>query len=299
MTTALETTPLPCRRSKEGIVSIHLDAPERPVVILDQNLLGRLDTTLDAVHEFAGQDPITGVILRSDCTRVFVAGADLREIDGLDDQALLVYLAEGSRIFSRIATLPCPTVAAIDGATLGGGLEIAMHCDALIATRTASSGKPYPIGLPECSLGICPGWGGTQMLPARIDPLTAIRMTILGTPSRSDDVPEGLIDCFVDDACDLEAACINWIQSHPDVDRSTRTPRCLDAKHPGTVQAAIGLAREELDESPTAQSVLDAIETGLCNGWDAALSAEQKHLVALRSTEQARAKLDAFFQKQA
>ena len=298
MTTALSSTPLPCTRSEDGIVSIHLAAQDRPVVILDTNLLQALDTTLDAVIEASGEEPLRGMILRSDCTRVFVAGADLVEIDGLDDDALLSYLAEGSRIFSKISSLPCPTVAAVDGATLGGGLEIAMHCDGLVATRTGGSGKPYPIGLPECSLGILPGWGGTQMLPARIDPLTAIRMMVAGTPWTSGELPEGLIDRFVDDADALIPTCVEWLDAQPEADRSQGTPRCLDHKHPGTVQAAIEHARTELDDTPETRAVLDCMETGLRDGWAAAIEAEQRHLVALRNTDATRTKLEAFFSKQ-
>tara|TARA_B100000674_G_scaffold489618_1_gene503902 strand:+ start:140 stop:1039 length:900 start_codon:yes stop_codon:yes gene_type:complete len=298
MTTALTSTPLPCTRSEDGIVSIHLAAQDRPVVILDTTLLQALEATLDAVIATVEETPLRGVILRSDCPRVFVAGADLVEIDGLDDDALLDYLAEGSRIFSKLSSLPCPTVAAIDGATLGGGLEIAMHCDGLVATRSSSSGKPYPIGLPECSLGILPGWGGTQMLPARIDPLTAIRMTIGGKPSTSDDVPEGLIDRFVDDSSQLISGCVEWLQRHSETDRTQGTPRCLDHKHPGTVQAAIEHARNELDDTPELRAVLDCMETGLRDGWIEAVKAEQRHLVELRGTEATRAKLEAFFSKQ-
>jgi len=298
MTTALSSTPLSCTRSEDGIVSIHLAATDRPVVILDTNLLQALDATLDAVIASAGDDSLRGLLLRSDCPRVYVAGADLVEIDGLDDDALLAYLAEGSRIFAKLSSLPCPTVAAIDGATLGGGLEIAMHCDGLVATRTGGSGKPYPIGLPECSLGLLPGWGGTQMLPARIDPLTAIRMTTAGTPWTSAELPDGLVDRFVDDADSLVPACVEWLESNQDIDRTNGTPRCLDHKHPGTVQAAIEHARNELEDTPETRAVLDCMETGLRDGWAAAIEAEQRHLVALRNTDATRTKLEAFFSKQ-
>jgi len=298
MNTALTSTPLPCTRSEEGIVSIHLATTDRPVVILDMALLRKLETTLEAIHAASRETPLRGVVLRSDCTRVFVAGADLVEIDGLDDQDLLHYLAEGSRILSMIATLPCPTVAAVDGATLGGGLEIAMHCDALIATRTSGSGKPYPIGLPECSLGLCPGWGGTQMLPARIDPSTAIRMTTSGVAATSEDIPEGLVDRFVDDSGELAAACREWIEASETPDRSSGTPRCLDQKHPGTIQAAIEHARGELEDTAETRAVLDCLEIGLRDGWNAAIEAEQNHLVSLRGSESTRKKLDAFFSKQ-
>ena len=154
MPTALESTPLTCKRSEEGIVSIHLSSPDRPVVILDAALLQQLDATLDALLECSVANDITGVLLCSDCSRVFIAGADLREIDALNDEDLRAYLAFGSSVFSKLALLPCPTAACIDGAALGGGLEIALHCDGLIASATNAKGKPYPIGLPECGLGL-------------------------------------------------------------------------------------------------------------------------------------------------
>ena len=298
MTTALESTPLTCRKSEDGIVSIILESADRPVVILDRDLLTRLDATLDVLTETLGSEPVAGVLLRSACPRVFVAGADLREIDGLDDQSLLEYLAFGSSVFAKLAALPCPTVACIDGATLGGGLEIAMHCDALIASTVNAKGKPYPIGLPECGLGLLPGWGGTQMLPARIDPFTAMQSTIGGTPSMSNDAPVGLLDVIVDTPDDIEAAAISWIGSHNEPTRTDGVPRCLSDKHPGAMQSALERIHAEQPETAEAEAVIDAIETGLADGYQAALLAEQRNLVALRSTEHTRAQLDAFFAKQ-
>ena len=298
MTTTLETTPLTCRRSEDGIVSVELSSPERPLVILDRDLLDRLEATMSAVHESVDSDGLTGFILRSACPRVFVAGADLREIDDLDDDALLDYLAEGSRVLGMIASLPCPSVALIDGAALGGGLEIAMHCDALICTRRSGSGKPYPIGLPECSLGLLPGWGGTQMLPARIDPTTALGMIIDGKPAMSDDLPAGLVEATVETAGELEDAAMSWISSHQASRSGESHPRCLDGKHPGTIQGAVDRIRKEDATSQESCAVLDAVETGLHDGWDAAVAREQRHLVDLRNTERTRGLLEAFFQKQ-
>ena len=298
MTTALESTPLTCRKSEDGIVSIVLESADRPVVILDRTLLDRLDATLDVLNDAIAAEPAAGVLLQSGCPRVFVAGADLREIDGLDDQSLLEYLAFGSSVFAKIAALPCPTVACIDGATLGGGLEIAMHCDALIASAVNAKGKPYPIGLPECGLGLLPGWGGTQMLPARIDPFTAIQSIIGGTTSMSDAAPVGLLDAVVDAPEEVEPAAIEWIRSNPDVMRTDGVPRCLSHKHPGAMQSAMERIHAEKIETPEYDAVMGAIETGLDDGFQAALLAEQRHLVALRSTEHTRARLEAFFAKQ-
>lgn len=298
MPTALESTPLICRKSEEGIVSIHLSNPDRPVVILDVTLLQQLDATLDVVLESMATDGITGVLLCSDCTRVFIAGADLHEIDALDDQALQEYLAFGSSVFRKLASLPCPTAACIDGATLGGGLEIAMHCDALIASATNAKGKPYPIGLPECGLGLLPGWGGTQMLPARIDPRTALQSIINGTTAMSNDAPTGLIDVLVSTPRDIMPAAVTWILQQRSGTRMNGMPRCLEDKHPGSIQSAVDWMRAEGPNNPESDAVLDAVETGLREGFANALMTEQNRLVALRSTKTTRARLETFFNKQ-
>ena len=163
------TPSLQWNRDDEGIVTLTLSGPDPEtrggVVVMDQWLLDSLCAALDQVEQ---SDP-TGLILKSASNRVFVAGADLVEIDKLDDEALHAYLEQGASALHRINKLPCPSVCLINGAALGGGLEIAMHCDALVGVQPAADRKPYQVGLPEASLGLCPGWGGTQMLPARMD----------------------------------------------------------------------------------------------------------------------------------
>ena len=277
---------------------MELSSPQRPLVILDRDLLSRLEATLGVIHEAASSGGLEGFLLRSACEKVFVAGADLREIDALDDDALLNYLAEGSRVLGMISSLPCPSVALINGAALGGGLEIAMHCDALICTRLSPSGKPYAIGLPECSLGLLPGWGGTQMLPARIDPTAALCMIIQGKPAMSNDLPAGLVEATVEAAGELEDAAAAWIRGHQSSHGTGGHPRCLEEKHPGVIQGAVDRFRSEDDSTQESIAVLDAVETGLQSGWASAISREQQLLVNLRNSDSTRARLDAFFQKQ-
>ncbi len=169
--------PLDIETDANGVVTVWLEQPERPVVVLDRSLIERIDATLDLL-----QAEMAGFVLASRCSRVFVAGADLVEIDGLSDSELDEYLTLGQRVYGRIADLPCTTVAAVTGATLGGGLEIAMHCDELVGLEPAADAKPYLVGLPEAGLGLCPGWGGANMLPARIEAETAIELTASGKP---------------------------------------------------------------------------------------------------------------------
>ena len=291
MTTTTKISLLRYEINSQGVVTLWLDGDGRPVVVLDRNLIQRLNTTLDAINR---EDNITGLFLRSDCSRVFVAGADLAEIDALDDPALHAYLAFGTTVFGRLANLPYPTVALISGAALGGGLEIAMHCDAIIASTIGANQKPYPIGLPEAGLGICPGWGGSQMLPARIDPTVAIEATATGTLFKSNNMPEGLADFLVETPDELFAAAESWLAANPTVDRTI--PRCIEntsKKYKESVDAA----RSNLHNDASVQCVIFAVETGVNSGWSDAVATEQCELVRLRNTPEARKKIETFLSK--
>lgn len=279
-------------RTVDGVVTLWLEHPQRPVVVLDQWLLEQLHLFFDALDR--GPAP-TGFILRSANPRVFVAGADLAEIDSLDDSALHAYLTEGAQAFARISSLRCPTVACVHRAALGGGLEIAMHCDALIAAVTPGE-KPWRVGLPEASLGLCPGWGGTQMLPARIDSAEAIRMTATGETWTADQAPVGLFDVVVGTEGELHDAAMNFIRENPDVGIRS-TPRAIDASNRDTIRRALDAIESLLPDTPSANAVREAVAIGIEQGWGEAIAAERRLLVGLRHTPQAREKLDSFLAK--
>lgn len=291
MATSIQQNTLNIEVNEAGIATLWLNGGERPVVVLDRALIQRLNTALDEIEQLNG---IVGLILRSDCERVFVAGADLVEIDNLDNPGLHAYLAFGTTVFGRIASLPFPTVACINGATLGGGLEVALHCDGLIASKTTSKGKPYPIGLPEAGLGLCPGWGGSQMLPARIDPVTAMRATAMGTPFMISDLPDGLIDVLVETPEELTTACEAWLQNQT---ASGDAPKAITPDASDLYSKALATAKDTIELTEAANGVFLAVETGILEGWSAAVAVEQCELVRLRNTPVAREKLDAFLSK--
>ena len=284
---------LPIERTSDGIAIVSLTAnpykPREGVVVLDSWLIAEIASTLDAV---AAATP-TGIVLRSASERVFVAGADLAEIDGLDDVALDAYLRQGSDAFARLYQIPCATVALVHRAALGGGLEVAMHCDAIVGTLAGAEEKPWRIGLPECGLGICPGWGGTQMLPARIDPVTAITQTATGQTTPVNALPAGLFDVAVNAGDDALCAALDWIRAHPRMMARTQ-PNAIDSVNAPRIRSALAAARGTLTATDAALAVLDCVDIGINNGWNAALAAERKHLVALRHTPTAREKLAQF-----
>jgi len=294
------TQPFPIEMDSDGpfagIAVVRLEQPGSPVVVLDLALIQRIEATLRSIRSSA-----TGFILASASPRVFIAGADLKSIQAMKDPELDAYLAYGQRVFGLISDLPFPTVAAINGAALGGGLEIAMHCDALIAAPSAS-GKPYPVGLPEAGLAICPGWGGTNLLPARMDPADAITRTAVGKPLIYDEaIAAQLFDAVAQTPQSLIPTCKQWIVAQ----RARGTPQRNGAPsrwighhdRKARVAAAIPALRESLPSTDSARAVLAAVTAGLEGGWQAALDVERKELVRLRSTPAGKAAIEAFFAK--
>ncbi len=270
-----------------GVAVVRLEQPGRPVVVIDAELLDRLDATLDALPADAA-----GVVFSSASERAFVAGADLKAIMALSDAELDDYLARGQRIFGRIANLPCPTVAAINGAALGGGLELAMHCDGLIA---APGAKPYPVGLPEAGLGICPGWGGTNLLPARIDPTNAIRRTATGDALLYPDAVEAsMFDSVADGAESLVGTAAAWVASQSTPERDGAPSRWV-GRAADTVRRALG--DSGVETTATGRAVAACVAVGLDKGWQAALDTEREQLIALRATDDAQRAIEAFFDR--
>jgi 3-hydroxyacyl-CoA dehydrogenase/enoyl-CoA hydratase/carnithine racemase len=128
---------------------------------------------------------------------VFCVGADIDEFGNVQDPR--EGIRAGHELFSRIRALPFPTVAAINGAALGGGLELALHCTA----RTLATNVRH-IGFPEVALSIIPGWGGTQLLPKLIGPEAAAKVIVLN-PLRQNKLLKadeafslGLVDVLLD-----------------------------------------------------------------------------------------------------
>lgn len=279
-----------------GIHIIVLEQPGRPVVVLDLELIQRLEAALDALPADA-----RGLVLASASERSFVAGADLKAISSLDDAQLHKYLEYGASVFGKIARLPYPTAAAINGAALGGGLELAMHCDGLIGAPSPS-GKPYPIGLPEAGLSICPGWGGTNLLPARIDPEAAIEMTATGRPMKFDEAcAAGLFDAVCDEPGDLRRAAASWVAeqaSGKKLNRDGAPSRWIGRSDLAAgVLEALDRVRPDLPKTGSAEAVADCVDEGLARGWPAAIQKERDHLVRLRSTPEGAKAIEDFFAK--
>ncbi len=156
-----------------GNLELFLAVDDRSVNVLHSGVLDELEDVLE--HLYTESPP--GVILGSDPERAFAMGADVTEFAKLEnrDQALAM-LHRGQKLFEDWANLECPTVAAIRGHCLGGGLELALACD----YRIVESEPQVQMGLPEVRLGIHPGYGGSVRLPALVGDLKALRMMVTG-----------------------------------------------------------------------------------------------------------------------
>ncbi|MFQ5843842.1 MAG: enoyl-CoA hydratase-related protein, partial [Planctomycetota bacterium] len=152
----------------DGLFGLVFDRPDSPANVLDRTTLAELDAHLDNL----GGRSARGLVVRSAKSGIFVAGADVHELRALGSPEELRRAVEaGQRVFERLAALAFPTAAAIHGACLGGGLELALACDWRIASRSSKT----RIGFPEIQLGILPAWGGTTRatrllgVPAALD----------------------------------------------------------------------------------------------------------------------------------
>ncbi len=126
------------------------------------------------LEELEKNKTIRCLVITGSGDKAFIAGADIKEFKGLDHAQARLFAQNGQRTLSRLEALPIPVIAAVNGFALGGGLEVALACDMIWASDKAK------FGLPEVSLGIMPGYGGTQRLTRWVGLGRAREMTFSG-----------------------------------------------------------------------------------------------------------------------
>ena len=171
-----------------------------------------LDQLADIASELAAQPSgeRPRVVVVAGNQRAFAAGADITEfaarggaapVELADRDAVTAVGQSFLRALNAVAALPCPTIAAVNGVALGGGLELALACDVRFAAKTAK------LGLPEVSLGIIPGYGGTQRLPRLCGTGAALHLILTGAPVTADEALRiGLVNGLAEPA-ELMAHC--------------------------------------------------------------------------------------------
>ncbi|HJU26430.1 MAG TPA: 3-hydroxyacyl-CoA dehydrogenase NAD-binding domain-containing protein, partial [Rhodanobacteraceae bacterium] len=185
----------------DGLVVLAMDRADSRVNALSRAVLEELDALLERV---AIEKP-RGLVIRSAKPSGFAVGADLDEFAQYEREGGVRAAIEfGQRVFERLAGLSMPTVAALHGACLGGGTELALAC----RMRAAADDQETKIGLPEVQLGIHPGWGGTARLPRLIGAPRALTMMLTGKPAAARAaLASGLVDRLAPPSALLEAAC--------------------------------------------------------------------------------------------
>jgi enoyl-CoA hydratase len=162
--------PGPVRYERKGPVAVlTLDQP--PVNVLSAAVLEAL---LAALREAGDDSGARVVVLASAAEKAFAAGANIREMAPMGPAEAHVHGARGQSVTRAIEELPIPVVAAVHGVCLGGGCEIILACDFVIASEDATFGQP------EINLGVMPGWGGTRRLPRRIGAAAAREWILTG-----------------------------------------------------------------------------------------------------------------------
>lgn len=171
----------------DGVALLSMERP--PVNAMSRAFMGELEAGLDRA---AADREVRVIVVTSGLEGMFSGGADIRELEGVDADGCAAFIALGHGVFGRFGTIPKPIIAAINGACVGGGVELSMACDLRIAARSARFGQP------EVNLGVISGWGGTQRLPRLVGKTRGIEMLMLGEQISADEaLAMGLVNRVV------------------------------------------------------------------------------------------------------
>jgi 3-hydroxyacyl-CoA dehydrogenase/enoyl-CoA hydratase/3-hydroxybutyryl-CoA epimerase len=173
---------------EHGVLWLTLDKKDTDTNVLSSSVLNQLEMLVKQIIE----DKPKAVIFRSGKKSGFIAGADVKEfLEVTNQQEALIMIKRGQNIFCQIESLPCPTVALIEGFCMGGGTELILSCDYRVALDDSST----KIGLPEIKLGIHPAFGGVVRSTAIINPLKSLEMMLSGRALASKQARSiGLVD---------------------------------------------------------------------------------------------------------
>lgn len=265
----------------EGIARLVFDTPGRSVNVLTVAVMDAFSKCLSQIRAGCDRGTIRGVLICSGKPSSFIVGADVEAIEEIADPNVGAAAARtGQAVYLELERLPVPTVAAIHGACMGGGTELALAC----RYRLASDGEETRIALPEVQLGILPAWGGTTRLPRLIGLRAALDLLLTGKPVDGRKAKKiGLVDdilphdVFVPLA---EAFLLDRVQSKSAPARPKRrlASRLVDGTAPGR-RIVISLARRSvLDRTgghyPAPLRILDVVRSSMGRPLEKALELE-------------------------
>ncbi|MEX0845320.1 MAG: enoyl-CoA hydratase-related protein [Balneolaceae bacterium] len=168
-----------------GICTLTINRPDK-LNALNTQVLDELNEAVDAIKN---NYKIKALIITGAGDKAFVAGADIKELSSLDPVSGEKVSKKGQDIFQKIEDMTIPVIAAVNGYALGGGCELAMACHLRIASQSAA------LGLPEVSLGLIPGYGGTQRLSKLAGKAKALEFIMTGRQVKAEEAYEvGLVN---------------------------------------------------------------------------------------------------------
>ena len=272
----------------DGIATLSIDIPGRSLNVLTDAFFSDLDAALDRL---AQDDALIGAILTSGKPSGFMAGADLEELTARHEQGIsaseaAAWVAGKAAAFRRLETCGKPVAAAINGLALGGGLELALACHRRFALDRAD----VALGLPEVTLGLLPGAGGTQRLPRMIGIEKALPLLIDGTRLKpAEALVLGVVDELAADEAALAAAARAWLLSRPQAvapwDRKGfRVPGGAGplAPHaPRSFMAGTSRLKATRGRYPAPHAILSAVYEGTQVPFDTATRIEAKYFGTL------------------
>ena len=293
---------------ERGVAVVLMDRKDEDMNTLGEDFLRELETVVDRLEE-----PDVKAVVIGSAKRDFLAGADIRMFDRMMDTDLAIEALKGGHsIYNRIEALHTvsgkPVVAAINGACLGGGLELAMTASMRICTETTQLGQP------EIQLGVIPGGGGTQRLPALVGLQEGLQMILTGKPVQprkarkiglvDEIVPiQQLVDIATERAADLIGAgkpdkviAFNIAPSHLQKVALENNPagRKIVFK-----KATEMMMKETGGHYPAPRRAIEAIQIGTEHGREAGYAAEIRFFAELVKTPEAEALRSIFFASQA
>lgn len=285
----------------QGIVQFHFNATDESVNKFDRKTTQEYQ---EAVTALENRDDIQGLIVTSGKS-VFIAGADITEFTEYFSRSkdeIEAWLLDINHIFNRFEDLPFPKVAAINGAALGGGCEMALVCDYRVAGVSAQ------IGLPETKLGIFPGFGGSVRLPRLIGIDNALEAIATGKAYRPDAALKlGLVDAVVADelleqaTADLVKKCLagefDWQAKRQEKQVPVKLNQLEQAMAFNSAKGVI-FAKANPKHYPAVAIALETIEKHANLNRDDAIALEAKGFAKAATTPQATALVGLFLNDQ-
>src|SRR5436190_4929272 len=276
---ATKTASMIQRKIDNGVCMLTFDRPESGANVFDAATLKELDEHVDVIKRDAS---LRGLIITSAKKSIFIAGADLKTLlEQAQTGELREFIAEGQRIFNRVAALKIPTCAAIHGACAGGGYEITLACD----YRVASDDPATRIGLPETTLGLVPAWGGSTRLPRLIGAEKAAEVILKGKlHGAAEALKLGLVDDVVPKEQLLEAARR----------KLSAGKRKMDGRAPATTSSQ-EVRPPKQSGNPALERAYEIINKTLSSSPDESLRLELDGIVELGKTESTQNLIRNFF----